>query len=152
MFRRLRASSPLSKLIATLGLLLTLQAIILIRFGPDGQSAPPVLSQQTLNVLGVPIPADRFLFAGVVMVLAVALVALYRYSSFGLATRAAAESEAMAMRTGLSPDRFSMLNSVLAAVLAGALGILFAPASQLDSSTLALAIIPALAAALLGPL
>jgi branched-chain amino acid transport system permease protein len=149
-FRRLRASSPLAKLIATLGLLLTLQAVMLIRFGPDGQSAPPVLSQQTVTIDGLPIPADRFIFAGLVLVLAVALTLLYRFSRFGLATRAAAESEAMAMRNGLSPDRLSMLNSILAAALAGALGILFAPASQLDTSTLALAIIPALAAALLA--
>jgi branched-chain amino acid transport system permease protein len=149
-FRRLRHSSPLAKLIATLGLLLTLQAIILVRFGPDGQSAPAVLSERSLTILGLPIPEDQFLFSGVVIVLAAALIVLYRYSRFGLATRAAAESEAMAMRQGLSPDRLSMLNCVLAAALAGGLGILFAPASTLDDSTLALAIIPALAAALLA--
>jgi branched-chain amino acid transport system permease protein len=74
----------------------------------------------------------------------------YRRSSFGLATRAAAEDEAMAMRNGLSPDRLSMANTVLASVLAGGLGILFAPEAQLDSTTLALTIIPALAAALLA--
>jgi branched-chain amino acid transport system permease protein len=148
--RRLRSSSPLAKLIASLGLLLTLQAAMLIRFGPDGQSAPPVFTQQTLNVFGVPIPADRFLFSAFVVVIATVLAIMYRYSRFGLATRAAAENEAMAARTGLSPGRISMLNSMLAAVLAGALGVLFAPASTLDSSTLALAIIPALAAALLA--
>jgi branched-chain amino acid transport system permease protein len=148
--RRLRASSPLAKLIASLGLLLTLQASMLIRFGPDGQSAPPVFTQQTLNVFGVPIPADRFLFSGFVLVTAAVLAIIYRYSRFGLATRAAAESEAMAARAGLSPRRISMLNSILAAVLAGAFGVLYAPASALDSSTLALAIIPALAAALLA--
>ncbi len=149
-FRRLRGSAPLAKLIATLGLLLTLQAVILLRFGSDGQSAPPVLSQQTITVFGLPIPADRFLFSGVVILLAIALIVLYRFSSFGLSTRAAAESEGMAMRHGLSPDRLSMLNSTLAATLACGLGVLFAPASQLDNSTLALAIIPALAATLLA--
>jgi branched-chain amino acid transport system permease protein len=149
-FRRLRSSSPLAKLISTLGLLLTLQAMMLVRFGPDGQSAPAVLTQRTLTVLGLPIPEDQFLFSGVVVVLGAALVLLYRFSRFGLATRAAAESEAMAMRNGLSPDRLSMLNSTLAAALAGGLGILYAPSSTLDSSTLALAVIPALAAALLA--
>jgi branched-chain amino acid transport system permease protein len=149
-FRRLRGSAPLAKLIATLGLLLTLQAVVLVRFGSNGQSAPAVLSQSTVKILGLPIPADRLLFSGVVILLAIALVVLYRFSSFGLSTRAAAESEDMAMRHGLSPDRLSLINSVLAATLAGGLGVLFAPASQLDNSTLALAIIPALAATLLA--
>ncbi len=148
--RRLRNSAPLAKLIATLGLLLTLQASILTRFGSDAKAAPSVLPVNTVTLLQVPVPIAQFLLAGIVLLLAAALILVYRRTRFGLATRAAAEDEAMAMRNGLSPARLSLINSVLSASLAGLLGVLFAPLSQLDSTTLTLAIVPALAAALLG--
>ena len=148
--RRLRNSAPLAKLVAALGLLLTLQAFVLTRFGSNAQAAPNVLPVNTVTLLGIPIPISQFIFAGIVILMAIVLVVGYRRTRFGLATRAAAEDEAMAMRNGLSPARLSLANSVLSAGLAGLLGVLFAPLSQLDSSTLALAIVPALAAALLG--
>src|SRR5690349_17927390 len=69
---------------------------------------------------------------------------------FGLATRAAAENEAAAMLSGLSPNVISLTNTLLASLLAGALGILAASITQLDPSTLPLQIIPALAAALIA--
>ncbi len=78
------------------------------------------------------------------------LAAVYRWSRFGLATRAAAENEVAAMLGGLSPNTISLINTVVAAVLAGALGILAASITQLDPETLPLQIIPALAAALLA--
>ncbi len=149
-FRRLRTASPLSKLIATLGLLLFFQAVVLLWFGVTSRSAPAVLPSKAVSVFGVAIPRDRFIFAAIVVVVAVALTVGYRYSRFGLATRAASEDEAMAMRTGLSPDRLSTMNTVLGSVLAGALGILFAPVAQLDTTTIALTIVPALAAALMA--
>ena len=149
-YRRLRDSAPLAKLIATLGLLLTLQAIVLIRFGADGQAAPAVLPTDPVTIFGLTVGEDRLIFSAIVVAIGLALAALYRYSKFGLATRAAAEDEGMAMRFALSPDRLSMANTILSFVLAGALGVLFAPAAQLDSTTLALTIIPALAAALLA--
>ena len=46
---RLRTSSPLAKLVASLGLLLTLQAIAVQRFGVGGQSAPAVIPGELLG-------------------------------------------------------------------------------------------------------
>src|SRR3984957_12235065 len=59
---RLRTSSPLAKLVASLGLLLTLQAIAVQRFGTGGQSAPNVLpesSSDVVHVFGTVVPYDR---------------------------------------------------------------------------------------------
>jgi branched-chain amino acid transport system permease protein len=149
-FRRLRTASPLAKLVATLGLLLTIQAIILLRFGPNGNTEPAVLSQSTLNIVGTAIPSAYFVLSAIVIVASVCLWALYRWSRFGIATRAAQESERMAALYRLSPGRLSMINTVLASVIAGAVGILAASTTSLDSTTIPLAVIPAVAAALLG--
>ena len=78
------------------------------------------------------------------------LAALYRFTLFGLATRAASENEVLAMLGGLSPNRLSMGNTLLASVIAGGIGILAASITQLDTETLPLQIVPALAAALLA--
>ncbi len=149
--RRLRGASPLAKLLASVGLLVTVQAIAVFRFGTSGQFAPPVfpgLSSRSVHVFGQYIPADRFFLAGLVIVAAGVLWAVYRYTRFGVATRAAAEDETKAMLAGVPPNELSLVNNVLAFTLAGALGVLVAPMSQLDPTVIALAVVPALGAAL----
>ena len=79
---------------------------------------------------------------------AATLWAVYRYTRFGLATRAAVENETKAMLAGLPPDRLSLINTVLSFTVAGALGVLVAPMTQLDPTTITLSVVPALAAAL----
>jgi branched-chain amino acid transport system permease protein len=151
--RRLRGASPLAKLLASVGLLVTLQAFAVLRFGTSGQSAPsviPGLSADSVHVFGQYVPVDRFFLAGLVIVAAAVLWAIYRYTRFGIATRAAAEDEVKAMLAGVPPNLLSLANNVLAFTLAGALGVLVAPMTQLDPTVIAFAVVPALAAALLA--
>ncbi len=149
-FRPLRTASPLAKLVSSLGVLLVLQASMLLAFGSSEQPEPNVLPQNTVAMLGAVIPIDRFIITGIVIVLSVCLWALYRFTRFGLATRAASENEVVAMLGGLSPNALSMANTLLASVIAGGIGILAASITQLDTETLPLQIVPALAAALLA--
>jgi branched-chain amino acid transport system permease protein len=149
-FRPLRTAPPLAKLVSSLGVLLVLQASMLLAFGTTEQPEPNVLPQNTVKLLGAVIPIDRFILTGIVIVVAAALAALYRFTRFGLATRAASENEVVAMLGGLSPNRLSMVNTLLASVIAGGIGILAASITQLDTETLPLQIVPALAAALLA--
>ncbi len=149
-YRPLRNSAPLAKLVASLGVLLIAQASMLLAFGVTPQPAPSILPQNTVHMLGAVVPVDRFILTGLVIVAAAALAALYRWTRFGLATRAASENEAAAMLSGLSPSVISLTNTLLASLVAGALGILAASITSLDPSTLPLQIIPALAAALIA--
>jgi branched-chain amino acid transport system permease protein len=149
-YRPMRNSSPLAKLVASLGVLLVAQAAMLLAFGTTQQPEPGILPQNTVHLFGTVVPVDRFILTGLVIVAAAVLAAVYRWTRFGLATRAAAENEVAAMLGGLSPNTISLINTVVAAVLAGALGILAASITQLDPETLPLQIIPALAAALLA--
>ena len=149
-FRPLRNASPLAKLVCTLGVLLVLQASMLLAFGSSEQPEPNVLPQNIVHLLGAVIPIDRFILTGIVILLTVALAALYRFTRFGLATRAASENEVVAMLSGLSPNALSMVNTLIASGIAGGIGILAASITQLDTETLPLQIVPALAAALLA--
>jgi branched-chain amino acid transport system permease protein len=149
-YRPLRNSAPLAKLVASLGVLLVAQASMLLAFGITPQPAPGILPTNTVHMLGAVVPVNRFILTGIVIVAAAALAAAYKWTKFGLTTRAAAENEAAAMLSGLSPNVISLANTLLASLLAGALGILAASITQLDPQTLPLQIIPALAAALIA--
>jgi branched-chain amino acid transport system permease protein len=147
-FRPLRTAAPLAKLVASLGILLTLQAAMVLGFGTTSRQIPNLFPTDSVTVADVSIPVNRFWMAGIVIVLTLVLAALYRWTRFGLATRAASENEISGMLAGLSVNRLSMVNTVLASVVAGGMGIISAPIAQADSTTLALFIVPALAAAL----
>jgi branched-chain amino acid transport system permease protein len=149
-FRPLRNTAPLAKLAASLGLLLVLDAGMIVIFGNTLKSAPAVLPSDTVTFFDRVVPVDRFLLTGIVIVVAAALAALFRWTPFGLSTRAASENEVSAMLVGLSPSRLAITNTVLASVVAGGLGVLVAPLIALDAQTLAFQVVPALAAALLA--
>jgi branched-chain amino acid transport system permease protein len=149
-FRPLRNASPLAKLVSSLGVLLIAQAMVLLAFGNTPQPEPTILPQSTVHVLGAVIPVDRFILTGIVIAMAAALAAAYRWSRFGLATRAASENEVAAMLGGLSPRLLSLGNTLVASFIAGAVGILAAAITELDSETLPLQIVPALTAALIA--
>lgn len=148
LFWPLRGSSSLAKLAASLGLLVLAQSVIAIAYGNNSLSPTSVLPGNVFHLFGAVIPVDRMILTAIAVVLGVVLWALYRFSQFGLATRAAAESERYAMYAGVSPRRLSLVNSVLASVIAGAVGILVAPLITLNTVTLPLEIVPALGAAL----
>lgn len=146
-FRLLRAAAPLAKLVASVGILLTLQSTMLLSFGTSPKTPLDILPTGSVTVYHVPIPVNRFWLTGIVVAITVLLIAAYRWTRFGLSTRAAAESEVNGMLIGLSPNRLSLANTVLAAVIAGSMGVLAAPLVQVDSTSLPLQIVPALAAA-----
>ena len=149
-YRPLRNSSPLAKLVSSLGVLLIAQSAMILAFGVTPQPEPGILPTNVVHIFGAVVPVNRFILTGIVIVAAAALGALYKWTRFGLATRAASENEAAAMLSGLSPNLISLINTLLAALVAGGLGILAASITQLDPQTLPLQIIPALAAALIA--
>jgi branched-chain amino acid transport system permease protein len=151
-FRPLRGAAPLAKLVSSLGVLLVAQASMLLAFGTTQKPQPAVLPSDTVKVFGTTVPIDRFLLAGIVIAITCVLAALYHWSRFGLATRAASENEVSAMLGGLSANGLSLGNTLIASVVAGAIGVLAASVTQLDATSLPLQVVPALAAALLARL
>jgi branched-subunit amino acid ABC-type transport system permease component len=147
-FRPLQTSSPLAKLVASLGVLLVLQAGVVLLYGTSSQPLLSILPTSAVPVFGAVVPADRFWLTAIVIAATIGLTLLYSCTRFGVATRAVAENEEFAMLAGLSTGAVSLLNVALASAVAGALGVLAAPLVQLDSNILPLQIVPALAAAL----
>lgn len=154
-FRPLRQSPVLARVVASLGLLLYLQEIVRLRFpvaGAGVNSRRPVLPEDPVRLAGTAVSQNRLLLVALVAIATAGLAALYRLTRFGLATRAAAGNEKGALLLGISPDRLGAVNWALASVLAGLAMILIEPISGLDPTTTTLLVVPALAAALLGRL
>ena len=59
--------------------------------------------------------------------LGIVLTVLFRFTRFGLATRASAETEVGALVSGLSPDRIALVNWIISFVVCGIAGVLIAP-------------------------
>jgi branched-chain amino acid transport system permease protein len=150
-FRPLRDAPTLAKVAASIGLMLTLQSIVAFRFGTETVSVARVLPKGTaFEFSGVKFPVDRFIIAGAAVAAAVGLWALFKFTRFGLATRAAAENEKGAMLVGVSPDFQAGMSWVLATVLAAIGAILVAPLTDLTPTGFSLLVIPALAAGLMA--
>src|SRR6188472_1465733 len=79
-FRPLRNASPLARLVSSLGVLLTLQASATLIYGTGSRPAPSVLPRDAVQIAGVTVPADRFWLTGIVIVIALALAAVYRFT------------------------------------------------------------------------
>jgi branched-chain amino acid transport system permease protein len=151
-FRPLRHAPALATLVASVGVMIALQAVAVLQYGSADRFVAPLLPNRPVELLGISLPLDRLLLAGVAVAVAAALAAVYRYTRFGLATRAAAEDDDAAALLGWSSDRLAAANWVLASVLAGVAGILIAPITALNPLGYSLFVVPALAAALVGRL
>ncbi len=149
-FRLLRYAPVLAKVVASVGIMILLQGAIVIRYGSRAKQADRILPDDTVDWFGATLPIDRYLLLGLVILLTVGLWALFRYTAFGVATRAAAENERFATLLGVNADSQAVVSWVLASVLAGLVGVLASPIIGLTPNQLTLFIIPALGAALLG--
>ena len=128
LFRPLR-ENPLAGLIASIGLLLILQAAIAMGFGVRMEHIPPP-NQVILNVFGVQgvvISLQRlYLIVGAVILLGGLWLFLKR-TRFGWALRACAQDPEAAALQGISINQTARAAMVIGAALAGASGALAAP-------------------------
>ncbi|ARE37812.1 ABC transporter (plasmid) [Rhodococcus sp. BH4] len=149
-FRALRTAPPVAKAVASIGVMLFVQALLALRVGTTPVSVKAILPAGVITIGDARIPLDRLWFAAIILLLALAITLAFRWTKFGLATRAAAESEKGALVTGLSPERIAFGNWALSTVVAGLSGILIAPIVPLIPVSYTMFIVPALAAALVG--
>jgi branched-chain amino acid transport system permease protein len=151
-FRPLRAAPALARVVASVGLMVTIQAAIVLRFGSDNRPVAAILPAEPVTIAGLVVPRDRLGLAALVVAAAAALWLAYRRTRFGLASRAAADNPDATALLGWSPDALAAANWVVASVLAALAGILAAPITTLNPATYTLLVVPALAAALAGGL
>ncbi len=135
LFRFLRLSSPLIKVVATIGLSVALPALATWVFGNDAIQQAPGLAPEPVAVyqfLGVPVTLDQVIvYACVVAIVAFGALVL-RYTEVGLKVRAMVDSPAMTDLSGTNPTAISVGVWAVSTFFAGLVGVLAAPINGLD--------------------
>ena len=156
-FKPLRNAAPLGKVIGAIGVMLYLQGVALVNFGAENPQPEPVLFPNDVfqNFLGFgkPLPVESLALAIVAGLVGLLLWFNYKFTRFGLATRAAAGNEKGAVLLGYSPERLALSNWIIAALTAGVAGVLVGSVTgALNVVKFTTLIVPALGAALIGSL
>jgi sulfate-transporting ATPase len=148
----LRGAAPVTRMIATLGLLTVLEQGMSHIVSPTSKIVHGALPTSTVHVLGATVGVDKLILFGISLVLVGALSAFYRYTKFGWATTAANENRRALAALGYSQSKLAAISWVLGTAIAGIAGILLAPTIGLQVTQLTLLILPGLAAAVVGNL
>ncbi|PPJ16357.1 ABC transporter [Nocardia nova] len=149
-FRPLRSAPAVARAVAALGVSLVPAGLVAVELGTDPINVDPIFPATIWRNGDLRISADRLYFAIAILVLAIVLSLIFKYTKFGLATRACAETERGAYISGISPDRVAVYNWMLSSAVAGLSGILIAPIVPLVPVAYTLFIVPALAAAVVA--
>lgn len=128
LFRPLR-ENPLGGLIASIGLLLALQALIASGFGVRMEHIPPPTQANLplLGIEGVRIPLQRLYVIIAAVVLLSGLWVFLRKTRYGWALRACSQDPEAAALQGISMNQTARIAMFIGAALAGVAGALTAP-------------------------
>ncbi|THC51791.1 ATP-binding cassette domain-containing protein [Streptomyces sp. A1499] len=151
-FRPLRRAPLIAKIMASLGLFTLFQMLLSQCFGSSSRAVAPVFTTRQVQVAGLSFPEDRLWMAGLVLVLAGAMALVYRYTLFGLATRALREDEAALTLSRWSPTLLATVNATAGLVLTTGVMIASASVSALNPLSVGLLVAPGLTAMLCGRL
>lgn len=158
-FRHLRGSTPLAKLVASLGLLIAIPPAFNLltdfdRTGTFGVVGIVADGQTVYRLFGrYPITRDELVQLVVAVGGAALLVAVLRWTRLGLQVRAVVESPRMTAQRGVAPDRVSAVAWALSSLFAGLAGVLLAPRYvAIEPTSYFQVIVVAIAAAAIGRL
>lgn len=160
-FRPLRNTGPLAKVVASVGVMLYLQGVAQLHFGSGRPRAHDILPTTKIRDFvgsGRLLPVATLYLAAIALTAGVVLWSIFRFTRFGLATRAAADSEKGATLLGYSPQLLAAINWMLASVLATVAAVTFGSLREIGAlqvgvlTPLALSgvVVAGLAAALVG--
>jgi branched-chain amino acid transport system permease protein len=134
LFRHLRLSSSLIKIVSTIGVSVALPPAALMLFGNDTITSAPGLASQpepTYKIFGAVVTLDQIIAFGCVLAVVMIGTLILQFTDVGLKVRAMVDTEAMTSLSGVSPARISICVWMVTTALAGLVGVLAAPTSGL---------------------
>jgi branched-chain amino acid transport system permease protein len=145
---------PLNAVVVTIGLLVLLEGIAGIVYGGQYRSFPTAFSLTGLHAGSVPLGISRndLFVAGAVLVAALALAAMFRFTSAGLRLRAAAFNAYAARLLGVRVGRVLTLGWALAGLIGALAGLLVSPNTFLYPSSMDSIFVLGFTAAVIGGL
>lgn len=151
-FRPLRRAPVLAQVVASVGVMIVMQALVLLRFGNEAVYTEAIFPSSTVSVAGANLSVSSLYLGAAAIVLSVGAWAYFRFTRLGVATRAGAQDERALRLMGYSPDRLAAIVWGGSAAAGGMIVTFASPTVGLNPVLYTWAVVPALAVALLGRL
>ncbi len=150
--RRLSQQRTAAKIVGTVGLILLVQGLGTIKYGPDTIRVSQFLPKglEHFRLLGVNISYAQLTVTLVGLVAAILLYVLFRFAKTGLAMRAVVDDPDLVAMQARSPRRIRRTSWVIGCTFAAVSGILVLPFIGLNAIALTFLVVQAFGAAALG--
>jgi ABC-type branched-subunit amino acid transport system ATPase component/branched-subunit amino acid ABC-type transport system permease component len=149
--RRLAAAPLTLQVAGTVGLLLFIEAVIVLVYNQQEQrTVTPFLANGVTDIAGTIVRWSDVITFAVAVALTVTLSVTIRYTRRGLAMRAVVDAPELLDVSGTSPTSTRRVAWILGAVLVSVSGVLFTPLVSLDPVQLTLLVVQAFGAAAIG--
>jgi sulfate-transporting ATPase len=148
--RRVATASPVTRMIASLGVLSFFQGVILQVFGFYPKRAPALFDGGRVGAGDVTVTYQQLAILLSAVGLVLVLGGFLRLSRTGLAIRATASQPTVARLLGARRTTVARVNWGIGAAMAGVAGVLIAPVSLVSIGTFPILLTKALAATLFG--
>jgi ABC-type branched-subunit amino acid transport system ATPase component/branched-subunit amino acid ABC-type transport system permease component len=140
------------QIVGTVGLILAVQGLATIGFGPNTIRVRQFLPHgtETFRAFGVVLTWDLVIIGAVALLAVGALYALFRWSRTGVAMRAVVDDPDLLAMQGTDPQRVRRVSWVIGATFAALSGVLVAPLIGLSAVGLTFLVVQAFGAAAVG--
>jgi ABC-type branched-subunit amino acid transport system ATPase component/ABC-type branched-subunit amino acid transport system permease subunit len=147
----MRRASALARVAATLGLFITLQSAVALHYGTDSRLVHSYLPSSAVHLWsGAAVGADRLILVAIAIVGTAIAWYAYRFTQFGRLTAGVWHDPDAVAALGGSPRLVAAANWAVGSGLAGLCGCLIVPLTGLQTETLPMLVVPAVAAAIAG--
>ncbi|MHB8719742.1 MAG: ABC transporter permease subunit, partial [Candidatus Dormibacteria bacterium] len=150
--RRLRRQGVVAQTVGTVAVYGFTVALAVKLYGSAPLLPPRLLPLGSIGVADGTLRVAAIWLFVIGCLVSAACLALFRFTDFGKAMRAAADNRRAAALMGVDPDRTTLAAWTLGGGLAGLAGVLVGTYDNVDAFTLGLQVLPAFVAALLGGL
>ena len=148
--RALRGVSLAMRIVATVGLLLAIQGVALLRYGPQVIPLRPFLPTSGTTIFDVNVGYDQMITFFVALAAAIGLYVFFRFSRLGVGMRAVVDDPDLLALNRTSPVKVRLWAWFLGSAFAALSGVLIAPTLGLEAFVLTLLVVQAFGAAAVG--
>jgi branched-chain amino acid transport system permease protein len=149
-FRPLRSAPTLAKVVASVAVMLTVQALAKLRFGETTVQVAALLPAGNVTIGSLVLNKGDLILAASALVLCVLMALFFRRTTIGLATRASSMDEQAVSLMGFSPTLLSAVAWSLAGLISSVVVVFAAPSTGLNADSYTLYVVPALAILLIA--
>ena len=151
LLRRLEGAPSSTYVVVSLGLLIAVQGLFIVLYGPAPRRVQPFLPQSTFSLPGVRVGWDQVLLVVIAALSGIGLALFFR-TRFGILTRAVVDDRPLSELSRVNASAVTSASWVIGCAFAALSGILLSPLLGLDAIRLTLLVLYSFGAAAVGRL